>query len=214
MNPAPDWSPLVNIYGEVFLCREQLGCDGSSWLFAAHRPPLTAAQPCAGSEERSLLTGASRHAPQLCTLPFLFFLLPFEITTGLLFVASHYFAVVFIINWGKKSAVTSVSCCVNVQPRASPQPLCVSVHPRQAAVNRLALFYSLGRSEGKKVTGRDQNLVKLSLHLILSTACLQRIEGTFCYSASWFPSTGASLPFYVIRHIPFCAVITIKFKYR
>lgn len=66
----------------------------------------------------------------------------------------------------------------------------------------------------KSVAGRDQNLVKLSLHLILSTASLQRIEGTFCYSASWFPSTGANLPFYVIWHIPFCAVITIKFEYR
>lgn len=66
----------------------------------------------------------------------------------------------------------------------------------------------------KSVAGRDQNLVKLSLHLILSTVSLQRIEGTFCYSASWFLSTGANLPFYVIRHIPFCAVITIKFEYR
>lgn len=59
----------------------------------------------------------------LCTLPFLFFLLPLEITTQLLFIALYYFAVVFIISQGRKSAVTSVSCCINTQDKRQPLAL-------------------------------------------------------------------------------------------
>lgn len=81
----------------------------------------------------------------------------------------------------------------------SPGPasaLCADSCSGQAPGNKLSLLFLSGKtSEMKSVVGKDQYLVKVSLHLILSTASLWRTEGTFCYSASWFPSSGENLPF-------------------
>lgn len=167
--------------------------------------------PCAtaDSQECSLVTDASKPTPQLWTLP----VLPFAPWNDpLAMICCIMLLCCCIYKEGRSSASSQLLCgCAG---QGQPSALCADNCSGQAPVNKLPLFFLSGKkSEMKSVVGRDQYLVKLSLHLILSTASLWSTE-TFCYSASWFPSRGANLPFYMIWHIPFCAVITIKFKYR
>lgn len=103
---------------------------------------------------------------------------------------------------GMSSACSQLLCECAAQ--GQPSALCADSCSGQAPVNKSTFFFSVWEEvRNEKFVGRDQYLVKLSLHLILSTGSLWRTEGTFCYSASWFPSTGANLPFYMIWHIPF-----------
>lgn len=204
--PCPWPLALVNIYGELLLWRWQLGWDLSSWLFSGDSPPHATAD----LEECSLVTDASKPTPQLWTLP----VLPFAPRNfPLAMVCCMMLLRCCIYKEGMSSASSQLLCKCAAQGQSSA--LCADGCSGQVPVNKWPLFFLSGKkSEMKSVVGRNQYLVKLSLHLILSTASLWRTEGTFCYSASWFPSTGANLPFYMIWHIPFCAVITIKFKYR
>lgn len=198
----PDQPPLLNIHRGLWT---PAGLWALSWLLPADDPSL------AGGQEWSVATDTGKRAPCL----------------GL---SAHYLFSPFG-PWNYLSAVIYciilLCCCIYKRPR---REVCTHVvghcmHTAPALVfgwpgrpsNRgeIATLLLRGKkSEMKSVSGRDRSLVKLLLHLILSEASLQRIEGTFCYSASWFPGTGGNLPLYMIWHIPFCAVITIKFKHR
>lgn len=158
-----------------------------------------------------MATDTGKRAPSLgLSAHYLFSPLAPEITSLLSFTVLFCFAVVFTRGQGGRSALTLVGHCVHTAPA-----LVFGWPGRPSSRGEIATLLLRGKkSEMKSVSGRDRSLVKLLLHLILSEASLQRIEGTFCYSASWFPGTGGNLPLYMIWHIPFCAVITIKFKHR
>lgn len=202
--PCPWPLALVNIYGELLLWRWQLGWDLSSWLFSGDSPPMPLLF-------RGMLSGhrCKLHSSALDITCSAFCSLKWSLGYDLL----HDVALLLYLQGRNEQCLQSAA--VWMCSLGQPSALCADSCSGQAPVNKLPLFFLSGKnSEMKSVVRRDQYLVKLSLHLILSTAGLQSTEGTFCYSASWFPSRGANLPFYMIWHIPFCAVITIKFKYR
>lgn len=113
--PCPWPLALVNIYGELLLWRWQLGWDLSSWLFSGDSPlmPLLL--------HRNALWSQKQASPLLSSGYFLFCLLLLEIIPWLWPVAWCCFAVVFA---RKERAVPPVSCCANVQPRASLSSVC------------------------------------------------------------------------------------------
>jgi len=82
MHPAPDQSPLVNIYSELLLRSQQRAVTAPAGRCLPTAPSRRCVPLPAASEECSLVTGASKPAPQLCALPFLFFLLPLKLPLG------------------------------------------------------------------------------------------------------------------------------------
>lgn len=146
MNSVPDQSPLVNIYRKLLLCQYQLGCDHTSWLLPSDSPSrlLLLGITC---WFRGMLWSASTVSGALWALPFLFFPLPLAVPILLLFIALYYSAMIFIKGQGRKSALPSVRCSINMWPRDSPQPLYVDIRSGQRTGNKLLLFYYLGRRQ-------------------------------------------------------------------